>query len=180
MSKLAVIIVGGVIVVGGAIGGFVALNKKDDPKTNTSQTGTADTGSSKEVQLDDPDGVYKLFSDASIISKPEDNVRFGNGQTLTWEYDGSKSENDEYATLSYQLFYIQDDGKVQPMGGGNVQGSGGKGTYTLSDSVFNSSAKDRKGFLELTVTWGTSFNGESYSSNEEKLGMYSVEFDVAE
>lgn len=177
MSKLAVIIVGGVIVVGGAIGGFVALNKKDDTKTNTSQT----TGSStKETKLDDPDGVYKLFSDASITSKPQDNVRFGNGQTLTWEYDGSKSENDEYATLSYQLFYVQDDGKVEPMGGGNVEGKGGKGTYTLSDNVFNPSAKDSKGFLELTVTWGTTFDGSSYKSNEETLGMYSVEFDVAE
>lgn len=126
------------------------------------------------------DGVYKLFSDASITKAPEEGAKFGNGQTLTWEYDGSESEYDETATLSYQLYYIQDDGKVQPMGGGNVEGEGGKGTFTLSNSVFNSSAKGKKGFVELIVNWATKFDGEKYTGGQAKLGMYSVEFDVAE
>lgn len=177
MSKLAIGIIAGIIVAGVVTTGiiiYVNSQPKDtvDASTNTQQT--------QNVTLVDPDGVYDLFSDPSITKAPEAGVLFGNGQTLTWEYDGSKSENDPYAKLSYQLFYIQDNGDVQPMGGGNVAGENGKGTFTLSDNVFNSSAKGQNGFLELVVTWGTTFNGESYDSKEEKLGMYSVKYDVTE
>lgn len=177
MPKLLIGIIAGIVIVGGAITGIVLYtNAQNQNKSSGSETANTAT---KEVALVDPDGVYDLFSDPSITQKPEDGVKFGNGQTLTWDYDGSKSENDEYAKLTYQLFYIQDDGKVQPMGGGNVEGSG-SGTFTLSDSVFDSAAKDHKGFLELVVTWGTSFDGQKYTSKEEKLGMYSVTYDIAE
>ena len=176
MPKLIIGIIAGIVVVGAVIGGIVIYNNSQQKQTDTGST----QNSSQDTALVDPDGVYTLFSDPSITKKPEDGVKFGNGQTLTWEYDGSKSENDEYATLSYYLYYIQDDGKVQPMTGGNVVGEGGKGTFTVSDSVFNSSAKDRKGFVELIVNWGVKFDGEKYAGSEEKLGMYSVTFDVAE
>lgn len=168
-------VVGAVIVVGGI--GYVAT-KKDTPKT--SETGTSQSTGS-DTKLVDPNGDYKLFSDSSITKQPENDAKFGDGQTLTWEYDGSRSDNDKYATLSYQLFYIQDNGTVVPMGGGNVEGEGGKGTFTLSNSVFNSSAKDRNGFLELTVTYGTSASESGQIAGKNfKLGMYSVKFDIAE
>jgi hypothetical protein len=83
--------------------------------------------------------------------------------------------------LSYQLFYIQDDGKVQPMGGGNVEGKGGKGTFTVSNKVFTSTAKDRSGFLELQGTYDTGVDATGKISGKNvKLGMYSVKFDVSE
>jgi hypothetical protein len=168
-------VIGAVVVIGGAA--FV-LTKKDAPaSTNSSST----SQSSSKAKLDDPSGTYKLFSDPSVTKHPENDVVFGNGQTLTFEYDGSKTNNDKYATLSYQLYYIQDDGKVQPMGGGNVEGEGGKGTFTLSNKVFNSSAKDRSGFLELQGTYDSSIDSTNkMSAKDVKLGMYSVKFDVAE
>jgi len=179
MPKLGIIIgavVAGVVVVGGVITAVV-VNNNSKP-SDSSQT--ASTESSKKVAAVDPDGVYKLFSDPSVTKKPEDNVKFGNGQTLTFEYDGSKTDNDQYATLSYQLYYIQDNGAVIPMGGGNVEGKG-SGTFTLSDKVFDSAAKGRSGFLELEGTYNTSFD-ENYkiTGSNAKLGMYSVVFDIAE
>jgi hypothetical protein len=171
---LAAGIVGVIVVVGGT--GYLAT-KKDDPKTNQN-TNTSQTSTDEDTALVDPNGDYDLFSDASITKNPDNDVLFGNGQTLTWEYDGSKSENDPYATLSYQLYYIQDNGAVIPMTGGNVEGKG-SGTFTLSDKVFQSNAKDRKGFLELIVTYDTSAaESGQISGKNVTLGMYSVKFDV--
>jgi hypothetical protein len=168
-------VIGAVVVIGGAA--FVLTKKDTSANTNSSST----SQSSSKAKLDDPTGTYKLFSDPSVTKHPDNDVVFGNGQTLTFEYDGSKTNNDKYATLSYQLYYIQDDGKVQPMGGGNMEGEGGKGTFTLSNKVFNSSAKDRSGFLELQGTYDSSIDSTNkMSAKDVKLGMYSVKFDVAE
>ncbi len=173
MPKPAIIAagaIGAIVVIGGVV---MTVTKKDKPATsNTGSTATSQTAT--ETKLDDPDGVYKVFSDPSVTKYPEKNVEFGNGQTLTFEYDGSKTNNDAYAKLSYQLYYIQDDGKVQPIGGGNMEGTG-KGTFTVSNKVFNSSAKDRSGFLELEGTYTTGTSGTNV-----KLGMYPIKFTISE
>lgn len=178
MPKPAVLagvgIVGLVVIVGGVI---AVTNKKDDPVSEDSTSVVS--AKNDNAKLNDPEGVYDYFSDPSVTKFPEKNERFGNGQTLTFEYDGSKTNNDPAATLSYQLYYIQDDGKVQPMGGGNVEGKG-SGTFTLSDKVFNSSAKDRSGFLELQGTSDASMNSGQITATNVKLGMYPITFDVAE
>lgn len=165
------------VVVGGGV--YVVVNQQKQ-NTNSDSSSSAQSTTTKKAVLNDPDGVYKLFSDPSVTKHPADGVKFGNGQTLTFEYDGSKTANDQYATLSYQLFYIQDDGKVQPMGGGNVVGEGGKGTFTLSDKVFNSMAKDRQGFLELTGTYDSGIVDGKITAKNVKLGMYSIAFDISE
>ena len=173
---LAVGAIGAVIVIGGVV---LVTNSKDE---NNSQDNNASSSSqsASSTKLVDPDGVYNFFSDPSVTKYPEKNVEFGNGQTLTFEYDGSKTNNDEYATLSYQLYYIQDDGKVQSMGGGNVEGKG-KGTFTLSDKVFNSSAKDRNGFLELQGTYDTSASmTNGITGKNVKLGMYPIKFTISD
>lgn len=174
MPKLGLLLAGAgaaVVVVGGA----VFLTQKDDPKNSNTSTNSSETSSSA-VKLDDPNGDYNFFSDPSVTKYPEKNVKFGNGQVLSFEYDGTKTNNDEYATLSYQLYYIQDNGKVQPMGGGNLEGRG-KGTFKTAaeDKVFNSSAKGKSGFFELQGTYTTGTSGTNV-----KLGMYPVTFDVSE
>lgn len=177
MPKPVIIVVAAVVAVV-VIGGVVVLSKKDSSgSTTSSQSSNPET---KKAAVSDPNGDYKLFSDPSVTKYPEANVKFGNGQTLTFEYDGSKTDNDEYATLSYQLYYVQDNGGVIPMGGGNIEGKG-SGAFTLSDKVFNSSAKNRQGFLELEGTYGTgvSESGQITGKNV-KLGMYAVEFDIAD
>ncbi len=171
MPKLPIIlaVVGAVVVVGGA----TILLTKNNGATNT-DTNTTSQKAAAETKLVDPNGDYDFFSDPSVTKHPEKNAVFGNGQTLTFEYDGSKTNNDDYATLSYQLYYIQDDGKVQPMGGGNMDGRG-KGTFTVSNSVFNSNAKNKNGFFELQGTYTTGTSGTNV-----KLGMYPIKFDVSE
>lgn len=178
------LIAGGIIaiVIGTAVIASVILGQNKNDESSTQNSPSQTTG---ETKLDDPDGVYDLFSDASVTKHPESGAKFGNGQTLTFEYDGSKTEHDEYTNLSYQLYYIQEDGKVQPMGGAVLDGKG-EGTFSTSNSVFNSSAKDRKGFLELIANYQSpSDAGQKDASGlpkvrEVKLGMYSITFDVSE
>lgn len=85
-----------------------------------------------------------------------------------------------YATLSYRLYYIQEDGKVQPMNGGNLDGRG-KGTFSTSDKVFNSSASGASGFFELQGTYDTSVDDNNKISGKNvTLGMYPIKFEIAE
>lgn len=175
MPKPAILLAGaaGAIV---AVGGVILITSNKDEASNSNSTGSSSQSANSEVKLDDPNGEYAFLSDPSVTKYPEKNVKFGNGQVLTFEYDGSKTNNDEYATLSYQLYYIQDDGKVQPMGGGNLEGRG-KGTFTTAkeDKVFNSSAKGKSGFFELQGTYTTGTTGTNV-----KLGMYPISFDISE
>ena len=176
MPKPAIIaiVIGAVVVIGG--GTILAVNLMNKPAATSSSTATTDT----TTKLVDPNGDYNLFSDASVTKHPEANAVFGNGQTFTFEYDGSKTNNDEYATLSYQLYYIQDDGKVQPMGGGNLDGKG-SGTFSTSDKVFNSSASGASGFFELQGTYDSSVDDNyKITAKNVTLGMYAVKFEVAE
>lgn len=168
-----IIIIAGVAAVAVVAGGAFVLTRKDSTSPNSGANGT-NQSQTTEANLNDPEGIYNFFSDPSVTKYPEKNATFGNGQTLTFEYDGSKTNNDDYATLSYQLYYIQGDGKVQPMGGGNIEGRG-RGTFTLSNDVFNSNAKDRSGFLELIGTYTSGTSG-----TDVKLGMYPIKFDIAE
>lgn len=179
MPKPIMVVAGvvGLAIIGGGV--FLATNSKGD-KTETNQSQSSSTSSTPAASVDDPEGVYKLFSDPSVTKSPEKDAVFGNGQTFTFEYDGSKTANDEYATLSYQLYYVQDDGKVQPVTGGNLDGKG-KGIFTTSDKVFTSNANGKQGFFELIGTHSTSASdsGQIAGSNVT-LGMYAIKFEVAE
>lgn len=166
---IAARVIGAVVVIGGAI---IATNNIGTKPTSTQANDTSQSPSTSK--LDDPNGDYDFASDPGVTTYPEKGSKFGNGQTLKFEYDGSKTNNDAYATLSYQLYYIQDNGKVIPMGGGNLEGKG-MGEFTTSDKVFNSDAKDRTGFFELQGTYTTSTSGTNV-----QLGMYPITFDVSE
>ncbi len=175
MPKPALLLAGAgaIVIIGGAV---VLMTLEDEPKTNNVDSSIQVQDTKTSSKIDDPNGDYAYFSDPSVTKFPEKNVRFGNGQVLNFEYDGSKTNNDEYATLSYQLYYIQDDGKVIPIGGGNLEGKG-KGSFSTAseDKVFNSSAKDKSGFFELQGTYTTGTTGTNV-----KLGMYPINFDIAE
>ena len=175
MPKAAIIaiVAGAVVIIGGGI--FLATTM---PKSSTSDTAKVATNDST-TKLDDPEGVYNFVSDPSVTKHPEKNVVFGNGQTMTFEYDGSKTNNDPYTTLSYRLYYIQSDGKVQPMTDGNLTGRG-SGTFATSDKVFNSSASGASGFFELQGTYDTSAATGTITGKNVTLGMYPIQFEIAE
>lgn len=174
MAKPLVVGIAAAVVVVAAGVVFVMLNQPKAVTNEPTDTMTASKlAKTKKVAPVDPDGAYKLFSDQSITKHPEDGAKFGDHQTLEFEYDGSKTNNDPYARLSYNLYYIQDDGKVEPIGSGKLDGLGtGKGPFTVADSILDPVVSDRQGFFELI---GTDRSGE-----QVKLGMYSISFDASE
>lgn len=174
MPKAAIIgiVVGAVVIIGGGV--LLATTMTKSPTSDTAKVATNDA----TTKLVDPDGTYKFMSDPSVTKHPEKNAVFGNGQTFMFEYDGSKTNNDAYATLSYQLYYIQSDGKVQPMGGGNLDGKG-SGMFMTSDKVFDSSASGASGFFELQGTYDTSAATGTITGKNVTLGMYPIKFEIA-
>jgi hypothetical protein len=173
-----IILVAGAVVAVAVVGGVVFTVTKKDKDTSANSNGSS--SQSSDVAVVDPDGTYKYFSDPSITKAPEKNAKFGNGQTISVEYDGSKSPDEDGDILSYQLYYVQEDGKVQPMGGGTMEGKT-SGTFSTSDMVFNSSANGRPGFIEITTVTdsGLSDSGQITGKNVV-LGMYPITFEVAE
>lgn len=143
----------------------------DSTKTDDKKADTENTTANSDLDL---------FSDASVTKAPKEGAKFGNGQVLTFEYDGSKSDNDEYATLSYQLSYVQDDGALIPMGGASLEGKG-SGTFKTTDSVFTSNADGKQGVFELTVTYGSGIDDSGkITGTNTVLGRYLVNIEVAE
>ena len=181
MSKSVLIGLLTVAILGVGVGTYFVVNKDDTPTTGTSQASAKETPATKDkTALVDPEGAYNLFSDPSVTKHPEAGFTFGNNQEMSFEYDGSKTGNDEYATLTYELYYIQDNGSVAPMTSGNLSGRG-KGTFSTSDKVFRSEVDGRKGFVGLVGTYNTGLdsNGAIKGTNV-KLGMYSVVYEVSE
>lgn len=144
---------------------FVVSCSSESSSKNTDSKSSENKSDSKTSKKD-----YDLSSDPSVTSFPEEGAKFGNGQVLEFEYDGSKSNNDPYATVGYDLSYVQSNGTLVPMSGAFLEGRG-SGTFKTTDSVFTSDADGRDAIMELSVT-------DSDGKNTV-LGRYLVTIEVA-
>lgn len=186
MPKLYTMVIGvvGTAVVVGGIGYSINNNNSNNntvaPETvNTSMNSNSTSG---EIKINDPDGSYKLYSDPSITKPPVTDFVWGNGQTLTLEYDGSKTtKNGEVVegSLLYQTYYVEPNGNVQPMGGGVFE-ENTKGVFTTSSKVFASNADGRPGFIEVTVVQDSGIEDGQIQGKNVNLGMYRIKYEVAE
>ncbi len=138
-----------------------------DDKTDSKSSGKDSTNNSGgSTKIVDPDGFYDYKSDPSIIKAPEKGITIGDGRTVTIEYD--KSQGD---ILSYQLYYIQDNGSVIPMGGSTFdEDKDGDGVYECDLVTYTSNADGRPGFMEITSV---------KDLKNVNLGMYPVEFKIS-
>lgn len=181
--KPLVIIAAGLVGTVVIVGGIVLVTKKDSNKSveATQDTNTKEKdskSSSNEVTIKDPNGDYKLYSDPSITKQPTKDMVIGNGQLVSLEYDGSKSE--EGSSLFYDLYYVDTTGAVIPMTGGTLEGDT-KGTFSRDIMVFTSDAHGRPGFMEVTTVTDSGLDSEGKITGKNvKLGMYAVKFQVAE
>ena len=144
----------------------LALTACSPPPANQSTT-------SKSPVVNDP--TYTFFSDPSVTKAPPKDALFGNGQTLTLEYDGSKSKPGD--TVFFQLFYTDPQGSVRPITGSSFD-SPSKGVYTTSKKVYSSEADGRPGFMEVSVVQDAKVVGgeQGVTGKSLRLGMYPVQF----
>lgn len=142
------------------------------------QTSSEKTPTSGGSAIKDPDGTYKYFSDASITKPPQKDAVFGNGQTISIEYDGSKSREGD--SVFYQLFYVDKEGSVRPVTGGPFDGTT-KGAFTTDSKVFTSEADGRPGFMEVSIVQNVKVGGgeQGITGTRVKLGVYPIKFDVS-
>lgn len=139
-------------------------------------SGVSSTGSTQGAKINDPSGYYNFFSDPGVTSHPPEGFVIGKGKTVEIKYDGSQGGD----ILSYQLAYMDGNGSVHPMGGGSFE-TKGDGLFSQEIIVFNSSAHNRPGFLEVTTVVGAGMqDGKVNYGKNIKLGMYPVKFEASE
>lgn len=140
-------------------------------------SGEATTATTTQgTKINDPSGYYNLFSDPGVTSHPPEGFVVGKGKTVEIKYDGSQGGD----ILSYQLSYVDNNGSVHPMGGGSFE-TKGDGLFSQEIIVFNSSAHNRPGFLEVTTVVGAGMqDGKVNYGKNIKLGMYPVKFEASE
>lgn len=140
-----------------------------------SEKSSSSSGSAQEAAIRDPDGVYKTRCDPSITKAPAENVLLGKGEVVEIQYDGSKGDG-----LDYQLFYVDTNGSVHPMSGSNFEKKGG-GIYSRDIVIFNSSAHQRPGFMEITTVSDSGLDADGKIKGKVvSLGMFPVRFEVSE
>lgn len=178
MTKSTILIRGvlaAILVVGGIA---LAGCGKDASTGSSSGTSSGKAQTSDGAAIKDPDGYYKYFSDPSITKPPQKDALFGSGQTITIEYDGSKSKEGD--SVFYQLSYVDKEGSVRPVTGGPFEGTT-KGTFSTNSKVYTSEADGRPGFIEVSIVQNAKVVGgeQGVTGKNVKLGMYPIRFEVS-
>lgn len=165
-----------VVILGSAVG-CGQKNETAAPAAAQGETASAASPqaipSAGGVAIKDPEGFYKPFSDASITKPPEANMVFGNGQTLTIEYDGSKSKEGD--SVFYQITYVDREGSVRPITGGSFDGVT-RGTFSTNKKLYESAADGRPGFMEVSIVQNAKVVGgdQGVTGQNVRLGVYPI------
>lgn len=138
------------------------------PATGATTENAQSNGCSKAKTADN-----ELFSDPAMTKHPENGVKLGGGATLSFQF--AKHDEARHPTYGYDLGYISDDGSVIPMGGNFFHEAVG-GVFSTSDSIFNSNADGRFGFMTIQITQDVTFDGSKYAGKTTNLGRYCVQF----
>lgn len=171
-------ILGVAIILGGL--GYVFLGRDASAPDGKSMGSESDPLAG--VTINDPSGVYKPYMDPSITRGIPAGTVWGNGQTISIDYDGSKTTKDGKVvegSVFYQTYYVGTSGSVYPMSGG-VFVEGPKGTYKADNKTYTSAADGRPGFVEVSVVQDSGMKDGQISGKNVNIGMFPIKFQVAE
>ena len=125
-------------------------------------------GQLSAIEIKDPAGFYKVFTDPSITNGPAKDMKIGNGQLVSMTYDGSKGGG-----LFYQLAYIDPMGDVRPITGGPFDEKE-KGVFAHDIKVYTSEANGRPGYMVVfTVT------RVGMAVKDVKLAVFPVVYEIS-
>jgi hypothetical protein len=129
------------------------------------------------ASLENANDPKKLFADPSITKFPAKELVYGNGQTLSIEYDGRKSKPNE--PVFFNLTMIRPDGIVVDLGSDTFDGRTPGRVFTKANKVFRSEADGRPGFVEITivVASGLDANGK-ISGKNVMIGRFPIKYQV--
>lgn len=164
-----------VIIIGGVFT-YISFNSSSNTKSTSPNSYLGNTSKpDTSAGIVDPNGEYKLFSDPSIVKQPDQNALFGNGQTITVEYDQSKGEAG--SALFYKLYYVDKKGEVLQLTDSRFETRDGN-IYSTSNKVFNSDADGLNGFMEVFIVNDAEISGGTATGKTVKLGMYPIRFET--
>ena len=130
------------------------------------------------ASLENANDPKKLFADPSVTKFPAANFVYGNGQTLSVEYDGSKSKAGD--SVFFDLMMINPDGVVVQVGSNVFDGKVPDRVFTKSNKVFNSDVDGRSGFVEIKVVQNVGLDADGKISGKNvMLARFPIKFEAS-
>lgn len=168
-----------------------ALTACDSKKDATAPAGAAASGAAPAVSapaaasnafdtvasLENANDPKKLFADPSVTKFPAKDFVYGNGQTLSIEYDGSKSKVGD--PVFFDLTMINPQGTVVQIGSDTFEGRTPDKVFTKSNKIFKSDADGQSGFVEINVVQnvGLDANGK-ISGKNVMIARFPIKFEA--
>ncbi len=129
------------------------------------------------ASLENANNPKKLFADPSVTKFPAKDFVYGNGQKLSIEYDGSKSEVGD--PVFFDLTMINPQGTVVQIGSDTFEGRTPDKVFTKSNKIFKSDADGQSGFVEINVVQnvGLDANGK-ISGKNVMIARFPIKFEA--
>ena len=138
---------------------------------------TAPAAMDTVASLENANDTKKLFADPSITKHPAKNLVYGNGQTLSIEYDGSKSKVGD--PVFFDLTMIRPDGIVVQVGSDTFDGKTPERVFSKSNKVFNSDVDGRSGFVEINIVQNSGLDGKGQIVGKNlMIGRFPIKFEA--
>ena len=130
------------------------------------------------ASLENANNPKKLFADPSITKHPAKDLVYGNGQTLSIEYDGSKSKTGD--PVFFDLMMVNPEGIVVQVGSDTFDGRTPDRVFSKSNKMFRSEADGRAGFVEIKIVQnvGLDANGK-ISGKNLMIGRFPIKFETS-
>ena len=138
----------------------------------------ASTAFDTVASLENANDPKKLFADPSVTKFPAANFVYGNGQTLSVEYDGSKSKAGD--SVFFDLMMINPDGVVVQVGSNVFDGKVPDRVFTKSNKIFNSDVDGRSGFVEIKVVQNSGLDADGKISGKNlMIARFPIKFEAS-
>ena len=138
----------------------------------------ASTAFDTVASLENANDPKKLFADPSVSKFPAANFVYGNGQTLSVEYDGSKSKAGD--SLFFDLMMINPDGVVVQIGSDTFEGRTPDKVFTKSNKIFKSDADGQSGFVEIKVVQNSGLDADGKISGKNlMIARFPIKFEAS-
>lgn len=141
----------------------------------SSDAGTSDVGAPTGPKCEDNTSDFEIFAADGVTNAPEYGQVWGDGTELSFDYDGFIPGS----TLSYQLYYVQEDGGVINTTGGPISDPVGT-TFSSVDPQYNTSTLGYYGIVEVTMLSNVEFDGEKYTGDTTPVANFCVTMAVSE
>jgi hypothetical protein len=155
-----------------------AVSTSAPAATASTAPAAASTAFDTVASLENANDPKKLFADPSVTKFPAKDFVYGNGQTLSIEYDGSKSKAGD--PVFFDLMMINPDGVVVQIGSDTFEGRTPDKVFTKSNKIFKSDADGQSGFVEIKVVQnsGLDANGK-ISGKNVMLARFPIKFEAS-